>query len=63
MPIDRIRSYALVLGVFTLLTTGCNNTLRKRDSLNGVYALTGEISGGRDERKNRRNHHYAKMTR
>jgi hypothetical protein len=24
MPIDRIRSYALVLGAFTLLTTGCN---------------------------------------
>jgi hypothetical protein len=24
MPIDRIRSYAFVLGVFTLLTTGCN---------------------------------------
>jgi hypothetical protein len=24
MPIDRIRGYALVLGIFTLLTTGCN---------------------------------------
>jgi hypothetical protein len=24
MPIDRIRCYAIVLGVFTLLTTGCN---------------------------------------
>jgi hypothetical protein len=26
MPIDRIRSYALVLSVFTLLMTGCNKT-------------------------------------